>query len=93
MAPWDPQLICPTCGAPVDYLDEKVIRHGHDKGVTRSYHFTPPPPVDVREVRLEAVERFVRLVDLKVGDMQDYQAAVQDVLETMRQQVRGQHGS
>lgn len=84
-------LNCPTCGAPVDYLDEQVLR-GRERRAYRSYQYQQPPPVDMREMRLEAIEQFVGLVKLEAErpDM-DARKALDAVLETLRQQVRGHH--
>lgn len=90
-------LNCPTCGAPVDYIDDIVLRRGQERRQNRSYSYQQPPAMDMREVRLEAIERFVKLVQLEVdmevsGPRHGPDAglrAMGQVLETIRQQVRG----
>jgi hypothetical protein len=79
---------CPTCGAPVDYLDEAVLRRGESR-TTRSYHYQQPLPLDLAEVRLEGVEAFVRVVQMEVATgLMTYEEAIRTNLETIRSQIR-----
>lgn len=87
---------CPTCGAPVDFLDEPLMRRG-ERRMTRSYLYQQPEPVDLAEIKLEGIERFVKLVNLEVRESTDppgaaFPDAIKTVLDTLQRQVRRPRG-